>query len=69
MSKAIPARYSNPMPLRSNSTLKANHKLGVIAEQAALFNSCVAVHLGENPNYVPDEVVSHCNGGVEPTAR
>ena len=51
------------------STLKANHKLGVIAEQAALFNSCVAVHLEENPNYVPDEVVSHCNGGAEPTAR
>ena len=48
------------------STLKANHKLGVIAEQAALFNSCVAVHLEENPNYVPDEVVSHCNGGPEP---
>ena len=47
------------------STLKANHKLGVIAEQAALFNS-VAVHLEENPKYVPDEVVSHCNGGVEP---
>ena len=51
------------------STLKANHKLGVIAEQAALFNSCVAVHLEENSNYVPDEVVSHCNGGPEPTAR
>ena len=51
------------------STLRANHKLGVIAEQAALFNSCVAVHLDENPNYVPDEVVSHCNGGAEPTAR
>ena len=51
------------------STLKANHKLGVIAEQAALFNSCVAVHLEENSNYVTDEVVSHCNGGPEPTAR
>ena len=51
------------------STLKANHKLGVIAQQAALFNNCVAVHLEENPTYVPDEVVSHCNGGPEPTAR
>lgn len=51
------------------NTIKANQKLGVIAEQAALFNSCVAVHLEENSAYVPDEVVSHCNGGAEPTVR
>jgi len=51
------------------TALRTTHQLEVIAQQADLFNQCVAVHLEENSAYVPDEVVSHCNGGPEPTTR
>ena len=44
------------------SSLLANKKLGAIEKQAKYFNHCIEIHIKENPKYLLDEIVVHCNG-------
>jgi len=44
------------------SSLLANKKLEAIEKQAKYFNHCVEIHIEENPKYLLDEIVVHCNG-------
>ena len=44
------------------SALLANKKLEAIEKQAKYFNHCVEIHVEENPKYLLDEIVVHCNG-------
>jgi len=44
------------------NAIQVNQKLAAIEEEASYFNHCVKVHIEENPNYLLDEIVVHCNG-------
>jgi len=44
------------------SSLKTKKKLEAIEKQAKYFNHCVEIHIEENPKYLLDEIVVHCNG-------
>ena len=44
------------------SSLLANKRLEAIEKQAKYFNHCVEIHVEENPKYLLDEIVVHCNG-------
>ena len=42
--------------------IQINHKLGAVEKEAKYFDHCVKAHIAENPKYLLDEIVVHCNG-------
>lgn len=42
--------------------IQINQKMVAVEEEAQYFNHCVKVHRAENPKFLLDEIVVHCNG-------
>ena len=53
------------LAIGSINTIQINQKLGAIEEDAKYFNHCMKTHIEENPKYLLDEIVVHCNGSYK----
>ena len=52
------------------NAIQVNQKLSAVEQEAKYFNHCVQHHIEENPKYLLDEIVVHCNGSYrEPKTR
>ena len=52
------------------NAIQVNQKLSAVEQEAKYFNHCVKHHIEENPKYLLDEIVVHCNGSYrEPKTR
>ena len=44
------------------NAIQVNQKMSAIEEETKYFNHCIKAHIEENPKYLLDEIVVHCNG-------
>ena len=44
------------------NAIQVNQKMSAMEEEAKYFNHCIKAHIEENPKYLLDEIVVHCNG-------
>ena len=44
------------------NTIQINQKLDAVEQEAKYFNQCMKTHIEENPKFLIDEIVTHCNG-------
>ncbi len=44
------------------NAIQINQKMGSIETEANYFDHCMKHHIEENPKYLLDEIVVHCNG-------